>query len=56
MSANVKYAINVSNITTLEEAMEKDYEMEENMLESNCDLEVVLGKLQRKVSSLSLNH
>lgn len=47
MSMNGKYAIRVSNIATLEEAMAKSFQMEENILESNVDPVVFLGKAQR---------
>ena len=55
MPANVRYAIKASSITPLEEAMDKAYEMEENMLESNVDLELILGKVQRQLTSLTIN-
>ena len=35
--------------------MMKAFKMEENMLESNVDLEVILGKVQREIPSLSMN-
>ena len=54
--ANVKYAIKASSITTLDEAMENAYEMEENMLKKNVDLELILGKVLRKMKNLSLDH
>ena len=45
MQTNVKYTIKSFGITTLEEAMEKTYEMEENMLKSSIYLELILGKV-----------
>lgn len=50
MLANVKYTIKASRITTLEEAMVKAYEMEENMLGRNANLELILGKIKRQMS------
>lgn len=50
MPSIVKYAIKSSNIITLEDVME------ENMLESNVDLEIMLGKEQRKMSSLTVSN
>jgi hypothetical protein len=55
MPVNVKYVIKVSGITTLDEAMGKAYEMEENMLETNVDLELILAKVHRQMTSLSVN-
>ena len=49
MPTNVKYAIKASSITTLGEVMDKSYEREENILESNVDPELILGKVQRKM-------
>jgi hypothetical protein len=37
MPTNVKYAIKSARIDTLENAMQKAQEMEEDMLESNVD-------------------
>ena len=55
MPTNVKYEIKAFVISTLDEEMEKVYEMEENMLERNSDLELTLGKVQRKMKKLSIN-
>ena len=55
MPSNVKHAIKGFGIMTLEEAMVKEYEMEENMLEINTDLELILGKVQRHMYSLLVN-
>ena len=47
MPPNVKYAIKAANIDILEEAMEKAFEMEDNMIHSNADLDIILGRVQR---------
>ena len=52
MLTSVKYAIKASSIFNLEEARMKEYEMEQNMLESNIDSEVIFRKFQRKMLSL----
>lgn len=55
MLANVRYTIKDSGITTLDEEMEKEYDMEENMLDNDIDIELILGKLQRKMTILLVN-
>ena len=55
MLANVRYAIKDPGITNLYEEMEKAYVMEENMLESNVEFELILGRVQRKMTNLSIN-
>ena len=47
MPPNVKYAIKATNIDTSEEAMEKHFEMEDNMIPSNANLDIILGRVQR---------
>ena len=49
MPLNVKYAINATNIDTLEEAMEKAFEMEDNMIQSNENHDIILGRVQRLI-------
>lgn len=46
MPPNVKYAIKDDNINTLEEAIEKAFEMGDNMLQSNKYLDITLGRVQ----------
>lgn len=46
MLDNVKYLIKYSRITTLEEAMEKAYEMEENMIEGITDTKLIWGNFK----------
>jgi hypothetical protein len=41
--SNVNYALESTRINTLEQAMRKAYEMEEDMFESNVDLDIILG-------------
>ena len=55
MPTNVRHAIMASSITILDEVIEKSYEMEENMLESNVDLKFILDRVQRQMTSLSIN-
>lgn len=43
-----------SSITTLGEATTKVYEMEKDMLESNANLDILLGKVQCQMLSLAL--
>jgi hypothetical protein len=35
--------------------MDKAYDVKENMLEGNTDLELILGKVQRQMRRLSIN-
>jgi hypothetical protein len=44
---NVKYSIRTSHLDTLEEAMIKSTEMEEIMIETGVDPDIILGKVQR---------
>ena len=45
MPANVRYAIKAFGIIDLDEAIEKAHNMEEKMLKSNVDLELILGRV-----------
>lgn len=56
MPTNVKYAIKDTSITTLDEAMVKAYVMEKNMVEINPDLELILGRVMRHMTNLSVNN
>jgi hypothetical protein len=47
MLLNVKYVIRTSQMDTLEEVMTKSTEMEEIMIETGVDPNIILGKLQR---------
>jgi hypothetical protein len=44
MPSNVNYAIRSSQINDLNEAIQKETEMEEYMLENNVDPKIILGK------------
>lgn len=46
MLPNVKYSIKTSNIDTFEEAMEKSFEMGDNMIQSNANPNIILGRVQ----------
>jgi hypothetical protein len=50
--SNVSNEITNSQINTLDDAMRKATEMEGYMLKSNGDPEIVLGRVQRQMSSL----
>jgi hypothetical protein len=47
MPSNVNYAIKVSLINTLDEEITKETQMEEYILETNANYEIILGKVQR---------
>lgn len=55
MLANVRYIIKDLGITDLDEVVHKVYEMEENMLASNANPELILAKVQRQMTNLSMN-
>jgi hypothetical protein len=55
MPSNINYAIRVAQINTLNEAIQKETKMEEYMLETNVDPEIILGKVQRHMTSLALS-
>lgn len=55
MPMNVRYAIKDTSITNLDEAIDKAYVIEENMVKSNVDKEMILGKFQRQMATLSIN-
>jgi hypothetical protein len=54
--SNVKYAIITSQMDTLEEAMAKSTEMEEIMIETSVDPDIILGKVQRQQGGLSIDN
>jgi hypothetical protein len=56
MPSNMKYAIITSQMDTLEEAMTKATEMEEIMIETGADPDIILGKIQRKLGGLSIDN
>jgi hypothetical protein len=56
MPTNVKYAIRASQIEDLDGAMSKANEMEEIMIETNVDPEIILGKVQRKMDNLTIEN
>jgi hypothetical protein len=56
MSPNVKYAIRTYHMDNLEEAMIKSIKMEEIMIDMGADLDIILGKLQRKLGGLSIDN
>lgn len=47
MPPNVKFAIRTSQIDTLEETMIKATKMEEIIIETGADLDIILGKAHR---------
>jgi hypothetical protein len=56
MPPNVKHAIKTSQMDTLEEAMTKATEMEEIMIETGANLDIILGKVQRQISGLNIDN
>jgi len=52
---SVKYSIITSQMDTLEEAMAKPTEMEEIMIETCADPNIILGKVQRQLGGLSID-
>jgi 2-iminoacetate synthase ThiH len=56
MPPNVKYAIRTSQMDTLEEAIIKATKIEEIMSETSVDLDIILGKVQRQLGGLTIDH
>jgi hypothetical protein len=56
MLLNVKYAIKTSQMDALEEAMTKSTEMEEIMIETGIDPDIILGKVQRNIGGLIIDN
>jgi hypothetical protein len=54
MPPNVKYAIRTSQMDTLDEAMTKATEMEEIMIETSIDIDIILGRVQRQMGRLNI--
>jgi hypothetical protein len=54
LSYNVKLAIRDSQIETLDEAISKDTHMEEIMIETDIDPNIILGRVQRHMDSLNI--
>jgi hypothetical protein len=55
MPSNVNYAIRASQINDLNETIQKETKMEEYMLETYVDPEIILGKVQRQMTSMSIS-
>ena len=53
---NVKYSIRTSQMDTLEEEMVKSTEMEEIMIETSVNPDIILGKVQRQLEGLSIDN
>jgi hypothetical protein len=56
MPTNVNYAIRSSQINDLHGSIQKATKMEEFMLETNVDPEIILGKVQRQMNTLAISH
>jgi hypothetical protein len=56
MPSNVKYSIRTSQMDNLEEEMTKATKMEEIMIEMSVDLDIILGKVQRKLGGLNIDN
>jgi hypothetical protein len=52
--SNVNYAIRASQKNDLNEAIQKATKMEKYMLQINVDLDIILGKVQIQMTSLSI--
>jgi len=55
MPPNVNFSIRDSQIDTLKEAMIKATKMEENMIETNVDPNIILRRMQGKIDNLNIN-
>jgi hypothetical protein len=55
MTTNVNYAIKSSQINDLHGGIQKATKMEEYMIETNVDLEIILGKVQRQMFGFSIS-
>jgi hypothetical protein len=55
MPTNVNYAIRYPQINDLHGAIEKETKMEECMLDTNVDPEIILGKVQRQITIFYLH-
>ena len=53
---NVKYAIRTSQMDTLEEAITKAIEMEEIMIETGVDPDIILERVQRNMGGLNIDN
>jgi hypothetical protein len=56
MPSNVKISIRVAQIEDLNGAMHKATEMEEIMLETDVDPDIILGKFQRQMDTFSISN
>jgi hypothetical protein len=56
MPTNVKYAIRADQINNLDGAMSRVTEMEEIMIETNVDPDIILGKFQREMTNLTITN
>jgi hypothetical protein len=56
MALDVKYSIRTSQMDTLEEAMTKAIEMEEIMIETGVEPDIILGRVQRQMGGLNIHN
>jgi hypothetical protein len=54
MPSNVKYSIRAAQIKYLERSISKKTKMEEIMIETNVDPEIILGKVQREMGNITI--
>jgi hypothetical protein len=54
MPSNVKFTIRASQVDTLDEEMIKAIEIEEIMIETSIDHDIILGKVKRRMESLNI--
>jgi hypothetical protein len=55
MPSNVNYAIIVLQINDMHATIRKETKMEEYMLDTNVNLEIILGNMQRQMTNLSIS-
>jgi hypothetical protein len=56
MPPNVKFSIRASQIDTLDEAITKPMKMEEIMIETGVDPDIILGRVQRQMDNLNITN
>jgi hypothetical protein len=56
MPSNVKFSIRASQIEDLNGAMNKETKMEEIMLETDADPDIILGRVQREMDTLTISN
>jgi hypothetical protein len=55
MPSNENCAIRVSQINDMHATIRKETKMEKYMLDTNVNLDIILGKIQRQMTNLSIS-